>query len=148
MISLITNLLIKRPMKRWLKCMESELAEEFLQALLNLMSFAFLINHKKFRSNIKGFNGRYLFRSMDDQITIAAIFKKNKLKVVEKKIDQADIVVTFRNSKVLMNYILSPKVDILGSILRQDVTFNGNLNYIYKFAYLSKRLQLMAMGQI
>ena len=47
-----------------------------------------------------------------------------------------------------MNYLLSPKPDILGSVLRQDVMVSGNLNYLYKFAYMAKRLQLMATGKI
>ncbi len=65
----------------------------------------------------------------------------------KKAIDNTNVTVTFRNDKALMNYILSPKPDILGSILRQDVTIDGNFNYLYKFAYMAKRLQLMATGR-
>jgi hypothetical protein len=31
-------------------------------------------------------------------------------------------------------------------MLRQDVAVDGNLNYLYKFAFMAKRLQLMATG--
>ena len=131
--------------KIFLNCIESELAEDFLDLLLKFMGVVFVVN-REFRRNIDGFEGRYLFRSRDDRITVAAVFKDGKLKVTQKPIDNTHVTVTFRNSRALMNYLLAPKPDILGSILRQDVTIDGNLNYLYKFAYMAKHLQLMAMG--
>ncbi len=132
----------------WLGIMGSQAAEGFLLLLLKLMDLVFMLNIWNFRENIKGFNGRYLFRSKDDSIVASASFKSGNMKVYDKIIDKPDITITFRDDKALMNYLLSPKPDILGSILRQDVTVNGNLNYLYKFAYMAKRLQLLATGQI
>ena len=132
--------------KRFLENLGSEFAEEFLQLLLNLMSLMFFLN-KDFRKNIKDFNARYLFKSKDSQITIAAIFKNNKMKVYEKEIDNTNVTVIFKNSKALMNFLLSPKPDILNSILKQEVTFDGNLNYLYKFIFMSRRLQSMVTGK-
>lgn len=131
---------------KFINCISSEFAEEFLELLLRLMSLVFFID-KDYRKNIKDFDGRYLFRSMDDNIHVAAIFKKNRLKVYEKEIDGTNVRVTFRNAAALMNFLLSPKPDILGSILRQDISIDGNLNYLYKFAFMAKRLQLMATGK-
>ena len=74
--------------------------------------------------------------------------KNKKMKVLEKIIDNTNVTVTFKDARALMNYILAPKPDILGAILRQEVVFEGNLNYLYKFAYMSRRLQLMATGNI
>ncbi len=145
---LFRNFRAKWLMKKWLRCMESEFAEEFLETLLNLMSLIFLINYKDFRRNIEGFNGKYLFRSRDNNITVSAIFKNNRMTVSERLIDNPDITVDFRNGKALLNFILSPKPDILGSMLRQDVAPHGNFNYLYKFAYMAKRLQLMAAGSV
>jgi hypothetical protein len=145
---LFRNFRAQRLMNKWLKSMESELAEEFLENLLKLMNIVFLINFKGFRRNIEGFNGKYLFKSRDDEITVSAVFESNKMKVSEKKIDDADVTIDFKNGRALLNYILSPKPDILGSILRQDVSPEGNFNYLYKFAYMAKRLQLMATGNM
>ena len=131
----------------FIRCLQSELAEEFLQILLNLMSLVFYLN-QDFRRNIKHFQAAYLFKSKDSTITMAAVFKNNKLKVYEKEIDHPHITVIFKDGKALVNYLLSPKPDILGSILNQEVTFEGNLNYLYKFAYMAKRLQLMATGSV
>ncbi len=142
------SVLIEILMNRWLKSMESEFAEEFLEILLKMMSLVFLINYREFRRNIDGFNGRYLFKSKDDAITVSVVFRNNKMVVSERPIDDTNVTVIFRDGKALMNYILSPKPDIIGSILRQDVTFDGNLNYLSKFAYMAKRLQLMATGAI
>lgn len=139
---------LNRMMKKWIESMESELAEGFLENLLRVMSLVFLINLKDFRRNIEGFKGRYLFRSGDNQITVTAVFENNKMKVYERSIDDANVTVNFKNGRALLNYILSPKPDILGSILRQDVSPDGNLNYLCKFAYMAKRLQLIATGKV
>ena len=145
-VVLLRNLRAKRVQEQFLNCVESEFAEEFLELLLKLMSLVLFLN-QDFRRNIKNFNGRYLFRSSNDRITVAAVFKDNKLKVSEKKIDNTNMTVTFRNPKALMNYLLTPKPDILGSMLRQDVVIDGNLNYLFKFAYMAKHLQLMVTGK-
>jgi hypothetical protein len=137
----------RRAADRFIEAFKSEVAEEFLELLLTLMSLVFWLD-KDFRRNIQGFCGRYLFCSADRSITVAAVFKDNRLKIYEKEIDNTDVTVVFRNSKALMDFIISPKPDILGSLLRQDVTINGNLNYVYKFAYMAKHLQLMVMEKI
>lgn len=128
-------------------CLTSEAAEGFLQLLLSLMSVVFLVNHD-YRKNIAGFNGRYQFKSKDGCITMAALFGDDRLEVREEEIPDPDITILFKDGKALMGYLLTPKPDILGSMLRQEVSLDGNLNYLYKFAYMAKRLQLMATGAI
>ncbi|MFV9690194.1 MAG: hypothetical protein ACNY01_04415 [Desulfobacteria bacterium] len=144
--ALFRSVRANRVQKQFLNCIESELAEGFTELLLRLMSLVFFLN-MDFRRNIKKFRGRYLFRSRDDEITVAAVFRDNRLRVYDKAIANTDVTVTFKDARALMNYILSPKPDILGSILRQDVVIDGNFNYLYKFAYMAKHLQLMATGK-
>jgi hypothetical protein len=144
--ALFRSVRANRVQKQFLNCIESELAEGFTQLLLRFMSLVLFLN-MDFRRNIKNFRGRYLFRSRDDEITVAAVFRDNRLRVYEKAIANTDVTVTFKDAKALMNYILSPKPDILGSILRQDVVIDGNFNYLYKFAYMAKHLQLMTTGK-
>jgi hypothetical protein len=112
-----------------LEVIRSELAEGFLESLLRIMSLVFLID-KDFCRNIDGFSGRYLFCSQDREITVTAVFKNNRLKVSKKEISETHVRVVFRNAKALMEFLLSPKPDILGSPLRQDITIDGNLNYV------------------
>jgi hypothetical protein len=131
--------------QKFMRVLKSEGAEEFLEVLLKLMGLAFSLD-KDFRRNIHNFNGRYLFRSQDRRITVAAVFKGNRLKVSQEEIGDTHITVVFRNAKALMGFLLIPKPDILGSMLRQDVTIDGNLNYLYKFAYMARHMQLKVTG--
>lgn len=133
-------------LKEIFESFDSEVTEEFLELLLNAMRISYVFN-KDFRKNIEGFEGRYLFKSRDGNITVAAIFKNGKLNVKEKEIGNTDMTVGFRNAKALREFIFSPKPDILGSILRQDVVVDGNFNYMFKFAYMAKHLQLMVTGK-
>jgi hypothetical protein len=111
------------------------------------MSLVFFLN-KDYGRNIDDFSGRYLFRDRANKITVAAIFKKNKMKVRKKMIGNTNVTIVFKNQRALMNFLLSPKPDILNSILNQDVSYDGNLNYLSKFAYMAKRLQLMTAGEV
>lgn len=126
---------------------DSEITEEFLELLLNAMRLAFILD-SDFRKNIEDFKGKYLFKNRDGRITIAAMFKGGKMDVEEKEIHDSDVTLIFRNAQALREFIFSPKPDILGAILRQDVVVDGNFNYMYKFAYMAKRLQLMATNQV
>jgi hypothetical protein len=141
------DLILKSAMKNFLDGLTSEVAEDVLQLLLGLMA-AVLEFNPEFRKNIQNFNGRYQFKSKDGLITVAALFNENRLEIREEEIPNPDIAVLFKDGKALMGYLLSPKPDILGSILHQEVSLDGNLNYLYKFAFMSKRLQLMAQGAI
>lgn len=141
------NFISEEILKKFAACLDSELAEDFLRILLELMGAVLLLN-SDFRRNIAGFKARYQFRSSDGTITVAAVFDRSTLNVSEEIIDNPNISITFSDGKALMNYLLSPKPDVLGSMLRQEVRLDGNLNYLYRFAYLAKRLQLMATGAI
>lgn len=131
---------------RFIESIDAGMTEDFLQLLLKAMSLVFMI-HPEYRKNIEHFQGRYVFRSIDDKIGTSVIFENDKMTVLDKVVDHPHVTVNFRNPRALRDYILSPKPDILGALLRQDVVPDGNLNYLYKFAFMAKRLQLMATGQ-
>ncbi len=141
------NFILDNVLKKFIGCMESEFAEDFLKILLELMGVVLFVD-SDYRKNIMGFKGRYQFRSSDDAITVAAVFDNDALDVSEEVIEKPNISITFKDGKALMNYLLSPKPDVLGSMLRQEVRLEGNLNYLYRFAFLAKRLQLMATGAV
>ncbi len=142
MLDLITQQAQKKLWEQLQKSFSSEVAEEFLQTLLTLMQIVFVVNDE-YRQNLKNFEGRYQFCSKDGEVTIAAVFHNNRMDVMEKKIDNPNITITFRDGKTLLNFIISPRQDILGSMLRHDVVTEGNLNYLYKFGFMAKQLQLM-----
>lgn len=132
--------------RKLIKTLESELAEEFLDILLNLMGLVFCID-RDFRRNIDNFNAVYVFKDKSGEITVSAVFNNSKLKVFKKQMDNANVTITFKDQKALMNFLLSPTPDILSAILNQDVTYEGNLNYISKFAYMATHLCLMFTKQ-
>lgn len=137
----------KRVERRFLECLQSQAAEEFLMLLLKLMSLSFKID-EDFRRNIKGFTGRYQFRSIDNSVTIAAMFTGKDLRVKERLIPDADVSVIFKNSNSLMNYLLATDRDILRLILNNEVVLEGNVNYIFKFGYMANHLQLALTGRL
>ena len=137
----------KRVEKRFLKCLESEAAEGFLELLLKLMSLAFKID-EDFRRNITGFTGRYQFRSVDNSVTVAALFIGKNLKVKERLIPDADVSVIFKDGRSLMNYLLATDRDILRLVLNNEVVLKGNLNYMFKFGYMANHLQLALAGKL
>jgi len=144
----MSDLRIQDVVTKWFESMGSEVAKGFLRLLLKLMAFVFMLNIKDFRRNIENFNGRYVFRSKDNSIVASAAFENGTMKVYDRIIEKPNMTITFRNDRSLMNYLLSPKPDILNAVLKQDVMVSGNLNYLYKFAYMAKRLQLMATGKV
>lgn len=137
----------RRVERRFLKCLESETAEEFLELLLKLMSLSFKIDEDFYR-NIKGFTGRYQFRSIDNSVTIAALFTGKDLKVKERLIPDADVSVIFKDSKSLMNYLLATDRDILRLVLNNEVVLKGNINYMLKFGYMADHIQLALTGKL
>ena len=107
-----------------------------------------LLKLLQFRDNFKNFTGRYQFQTKDRKFLMSAVFDNGRITVAMKSIDRPHIKVVFKDDKALRNFIFAPKPDILGAVLTQDVVLEGNLNYIYKFAYMAKRLQLIVTGKI
>ncbi len=151
MLNRILNYLFFRPTRaslvkrQFTACLQSELAEEFLELLLKLMSLMFCLD-REFRRNILNFEAGYQFKSRDNMITVAVIFHQGRMQVREEVIDQTKVTVIFKDQRALMNFLLSPRQDVLQAVLNQEVTYDGNLNYLSKFAYLAKHLQLMVTG--
>lgn len=141
------NLILDAVMGRFRSCIEGGSADSFLEILLRLISLV-LIFDEKYRRNIAGFTGRYLFKSLDGWVTAGAVFENDHLDVSSSAITDPDITIIFKDGRALMDFLLTPKPDILGSMLRQEVSLSGNLNYLYKFAYMARRLQLKATGQV
>ena len=142
MAGLFPNKMEEALWRRFRDCFTSEVADDFLQILLTLMQAMFVLN-PDYRRNILGFDGRYQFRSEDGQVSVAAVFADDRMQVIKGSIPDPHITVIFRSGRSLLNFIISPRQDILGSMLRHDVRTEGNLNYLNKFGYMAKHLQLM-----
>jgi hypothetical protein len=64
------------------------------------------------------------------------------MRVVNSEVDDTNITVTFKDGNAFKGFIFNQNPDIIGAILDNDITYNGNLNYLAKFAYMAKHLQL------
>jgi hypothetical protein len=116
-----------------------KLTDKFLELLLKGMDLAFCLS-KGYRKNIKGFEGRYLFRTADFLVAAAATFKDGGMEVHEEPIDDWNVRITFKDAAALNAFIFSRDQDILDSLLANDVEVDGNLNYVYKFGFMARDL--------
>jgi hypothetical protein len=132
--------------RRFVKILEEKEMDIFLETLLKAMSLFLFIN-KKFRRNIEGFNARYVFKSQDGIIAASADFADSRMKVSRKALENASVTVVFKDGAALKNFLFAESPDIIGAILDSEVQYTGNLNYLSKFAFMSKRLKLQLTGK-
>ncbi len=127
----------------WSKSLKNEICgtvtDKFLELLLRGMDLAFCLS-RGYRKNIRGFEGRYLFRTADNIVTASVTFRNNDMKVHEEAIDNWDVRITFRDAAALRDFLFSRNQDILDSMLANDVETDGNLNYIYRFGFMARDL--------
>ena len=133
---------LKRFINRLRKDIENGLLDEFLDGLLRIMKLTFWLN-RDFRENINNFTARYAFKSADKGIAASAIFHQGKMEVKHHEIHETNATVIFKDGQALYEFLLSDDPDIFAYILDNKLSFEGNLNYILKFAYMAKHLQLM-----
>jgi len=118
--------------------LREEITEEFLELLLNGMGLCFTLS-RRFRRNLQGFTGRYVFRTRDRQVMVSAVFGGGGMQVSDSEIADWDTRVTFRNTAALWAMLLQSG-DVLEAILADDVEIDGNLNYVYKFGFMASDL--------
>ena len=111
----------------------------FMELLLKGLSWAFFLC-RRFRRNIRGFNARYGFATADGKVQTTAVFQKGTMKVLDTVADPCTVKVTFSDVNALRGFLFSGNQDILNSLLTNDVSVSGNLNYIYKFGFMVRDL--------
>jgi hypothetical protein len=132
--------------KAFLDCIESGLVDEFLYLMLKLMSLILLLD-KDYRRNIKDFNASYQFTDKSGEICVGAVFRRNRLKVTEKKLKKPIATLIFKDGASLINFLLFGSGNILNAMLNQEIDFSGNINYINKFAFMALHLLLSIKGE-
>ncbi len=133
--------------ERFLESLEDKIPETFLQILLLFMKFRFMLN-PAYRRNIENFRGRYQFKSRDEAVTVLVEFDNGKMDVKGTLSHDVDVTVIFKDGRALMNFLLSRDRDILRGLLNNEVTVDGNLNYMYKFGFMANHLQLELTGNL
>ena len=145
--NIIGKLALEKAGEKFLNALEDEAAETFLEMLLLFMRLKFMFD-PSYRRNIENFKGRYQFKSRDNKITVLVEFDNGKMDIKETLSEDVDVTVIFKDGRSLMNFLLSQNRDVLRGLLNNEITVNGNLNYIYKFAFMANDLQLELTGNL
>jgi len=134
--------LISKNLRNLRREFKDEVTQEFLELLLNSMGLFFYIC-KDYRRNAKDFYGRYVFEfgssGSGNMITTATI-KNYDMDVSEKEPDDWDVRIRFESADALNEFLFSRDQDIVNSMLKNEVSVNGNLNYVNKFGFLARDL--------
>jgi hypothetical protein len=133
------RLLAHRLCPKLLAQLQGKATDEFLELLLEGLAVAFLV-WRDFRENLRDFRGAYLLRTADGAVAVSVTFADMKMKVHEKALDAWDVMVTFRSAPALWSFLLSRDQDILDSLLKDEVTVDGNINYVYKLGFMVREL--------
>jgi hypothetical protein len=131
--------LMRRQIQDLRRALEGTLTDKFLEILLGGMCLAFLLL-RGFRRNLVGFSGSYLFRTADGTVAAGARFANGRMEVRREEDKGYDVAITFKNPLALRKFLFSRDQDILASILANEVSVDGNLNYIYKFGFMARDL--------
>ena len=145
--NIIGKLALEKAGEKFLNALEDEAAETFLEMLLLFMRLKFMFD-PSYRRNIENFKGRYQFKSIDNKITVLVEFDNGKMDIKETLSEDVDVTVIFKDGRSLMNFLLSQNRDVLRGLLNNEINVNGNLNYIYKFAFMANHLQLELTGNL
>ena len=95
----------------------------------------------KYRKNLKNFKGVYIFKDRKNpDVAVSVIFENERMTVHNGNYNNANVKVEFKDEAALLRLLLSGSIDIIGSILSQDIEVTGNLNYLYKFGYMAIHL--------
>ncbi len=145
MISILNpfrRFVLARDCRKLRAAIESGLMDAFVETLLKAMRLLLLVD-RDFRRNIDGFEGRYAFATQDGTIACSAVFSGGEMSVRPEEIAPTDVTIRFKSGDALMKFLFQRNPDIINAIFENDVTFDGNLNYVIKLAYMAKHMQLM-----
>jgi hypothetical protein len=130
-----------RLLKDLKKNLQEDVTEAMLFILLEAMSLMFVFD-RNFRKNIVNFNARYSFTDRTRGIHTGVVFKDGIMKVVDEAVADPTAEIEFKDAAALRKFLFSSDGDIINAILENSINTFGNLNYVLKFGFMAKHLQL------
>ncbi|MBP1730635.1 MAG: glycyl radical enzyme [Deltaproteobacteria bacterium] len=143
-----------------MKWLLADSAEVVLNGLLGWMWLQQI--NPKFRGLLGDFTGILLFQTRDGSVRKYVQFRDGRLETHEKMTEKPNVTITFTDGTALVNFLFSPvrgylndfiadgdvdaqhSFDILTGMLKNELTVDGNLNYLYRFGFLANHLLLEA----
>jgi pyruvate formate-lyase/glycerol dehydratase family glycyl radical enzyme len=105
-----------------------------------------------FRAMLGTFSGTYLFFTRTGTVNVPMAIEKGTIRFLDSPlaIEDADVALEFKDGRALWEYLkmyaTEDERDILVSVARDKVRPHGNLNYIFKFAFMVNHLLLWLSG--
>ncbi len=134
-------------LEKFEEVLAAEAAEDVLKGLFTIMKLNFEFS-LEFRKNIENFTGKYQFRSKDGDFGVVVEFADGAMHVHGALDDDVNATVIFKDGKSLLNFLLSKDKDILRGLLDNEIRALGNLNYIYKLAFMATHMELEFKGDL
>lgn len=131
----------EKKIKKVISGIETELMDDFLELLLKMMQIVFFLNIKDYREHIEGFSARYTFRTERGKIAASAIFRDNKMIKKNDEIPDTNVTVVFKDGKAMWEFLMAGDPDVFAFLLDNKLRYEGNLNYLMKFAYMALHLK-------
>ncbi|MGA1821500.1 MAG: hypothetical protein ACMUIG_03120 [Thermoplasmatota archaeon] len=122
----------------FIRQLEGEAADKFLELLLKKMSLAFCLD-QGYRNNISNFSGKIAITA-GEEAEASAVFDGGDMDVSKKDLKDADVRIKFKTVNAFRDLLTSGNQDILQFIIRDEVAIEGNPTYLYRFAFLSREL--------
>jgi len=100
---------------------------------------------KGYSKHIENFNAVYVFCAKDNSIYKSAIFSDGRMTVCDSEVIKYNVRVTFHDANSFWKFLYLSGHNVVNFLLEGDLETDGNINYFYKFAYMSNDL-LRRMG--
>lgn len=113
--------------------------DKLTEVLLFGMELAFLV-WPSYRRNLEGFRARYVLRTADGRVAASAVFEPGRMWVKTVAVSSPTVTVTFKDPAAFRRFLSSKDHDIFDSLLGDEVTVEGNLNYVYKLGFMVRAL--------
>jgi len=120
---------------------------EIIEALFKGVGLLISI-HPVLREDVRTLQAGYLLTTADGRMTVTAEFANGRLWAKRTKSSPVNVTLIFKDAPTILKLFTSPKPDLLNAMLKQQIAFDGNLNYLLKLAYLLRRVLLITRGEL
>jgi hypothetical protein len=120
---------------------------EIIEALFKGLGL-FISIHPVLQEDVQTLQAGYLLTTADGRMTVTAEFANGRLWAKRTNSRPVNVTLIFKDTSTILRLLTSPKPDLLNAMLKQQIAFDGNLNYLLKLAHLLRRVFLITKGEL